>query len=600
MAVRTRELSRTIDVALGKRPLSLVVRGATLVNVFSGESYEADVGIFEERIVAVGELPSGAVGRGTRTLDWSGRYLLPGFLDPHFHIGGTQLAVTQLARVLLRHGTTTIASDLQEIYAYSGPRGARYVLDEARRAGLRILFLPPAHLLGIEKQGQFRHPISAEEMEGMLDWREAVGINEPPPAQVLGKNPDVLRLVAAVHERGQIFPGHLPGVHGSALQAYTAAGASSCHESTTADEAVEKLRLGLWTMMRQGSAGPDMPRIVPFFAERPSAARWAMVASDEQDVADLLENGNVNHKLRIAVAAGVDPVAAVQMGTVNPALYYRVDHTLGSVAPGKAADLVAVQDLAHFEVSDVVAAGRPAVRDGVLIRGRRAPEYPAYLRSRVRWARPMSEDDFRVEARGDSARVRVIGVRDGIFVSERLEASVRVEDGNARPDPDNDVLKLAVVNRHSRRPKLTAGFIAGLGLVDGAVASTYCHVHYNALVIGTSEEQMALAANALARMQGGVAVVSGKKVIARWSLPIVGVFATRSPKLAAADLAAVNEALWKIGCKFSSPVLGLSFVALTTIPNYGMTEAGLYDVEERRFVPVVRSAPARSRRPRGS
>jgi adenine deaminase len=586
---KTRELSRTIDVALGKRPLSLVVRGATLVNVFTGESYPADVGVFEERIVAVGELPEGGVGRQTRTIDWSGRYLLPGFFDPHFHIGGTQLAVTQLARVLLRHGTTTIASDLQEIYAYSGPRGARYVLDEARRAGLRILFVPPAHLLGIEKQGQFRHPISAAEMEEMLGWREAVGINEPPPAQVLGKNPDVLRLVAAVRERGQIFPGHLPGVHGSRLQAYAAAGASSCHESTTAEEALEKLRLGLWTMMRHGSAGPDMPRILPLFVGGQSAARWAMVASDEQDVADLLENGNVNHKLRLAVGAGVDPVAAVQLGTVNPALYYRVDHALGSVAPGKAADLVAVEDLADFRVTDVVAAGKQVVRDGELIGGRRPPSYPAYLRSRVRWSRALSADDFRVEAAGDTARVRVIGVSDGVFVSERLEAAVRVDDGNARPDPNNDVLKMAVVNRHSRTPKLTTGFIRGLGLVDGAVASTYCHVHYNALVIGTSEEQMALAANALARMEGGVAVVSGRKVLARWSLPIVGVFATRLPKLAAADLAAVNDALWKVGCTFSSPVLGLSFVALTTIPNYGMTEDGLYDVEKQRFLPVVLS-----------
>lgn len=587
MASRTRDLSRTIDAALGKLPLDLVVRGATLVNVFTGERYEADVGVFGDKIVAVGELPAGAVGRGTRALDWSGRYLLPGFLDPHFHIGGTQLAVTQLAQVLLRHGTTTIASDLQEIYAYSGPRGVRYVLDEARRAGLRILLVPPAHLLGIERQGQFRHPISADEMESMLDWPEAVGINEPPPAQVLGKNPGVLQLIAAAQARGQVFPGHLPGVSGAPLQAYTAVGASSCHESTNADDALAKLRLGLWTMMRQGSAGPDMPHIVPLFVERPLAGRWAMVASDEQDVTDLLENGNVNHKLRIAVRAGVDPITAVQMGTVNPALYYRVDDRLGSVAPGKVADLIAVEDLEDFRVTDVVAGGEVAVRDGKL-RGRRpAPRYPARLRSVVRWSRPLTPADFGVHARGKQARVRVIGVSDGNFLSERLEATLRVEDGNVRPDPEHDILKMAVVNRHSRRPAVTTGFISGVGLVDGAVASTYCHVHYNALVIGTSEQQMALAAAALAELQGGVAVVSGRRVIARWSLPLVGVFATRSPKQAAADLANVNRALQRIGCAFSSPVLGLSFVALTTIPNYGMTELGLYDVGAGRFVPAV-------------
>jgi adenine deaminase len=584
------ELSLTIDAALGKRPLDLVVRGANLVNVFTAECHEADIGIWRGRIVTVGELPGGAVARSTRVLDWSGRCLVPGFLDPHFHIGGTQLAVTQLARVLLRHGTTTIASDFQEIYAYGGPRGVRFVLNEAHRAGLRILFVPPAHLLGIERQGDFRHPIDAAEMEAMLDWPEAVGINEPPPAQVLGKNLGVLRLLAAAQARKQMFPGHLPGVHGAQLQAYTAAGASSCHESTNADQAHEKLRLGLWAMMRQGSAGPDMPRILPLFVEKPGMSRWAMVASDEQDVTDLLENGNVNHKLRLAVGAGVDPIAAVQMGTVNPALYYRVDDRLGSVAPGRAADLVAVEDLTSFRVTDVIAGGRIVVRDQK-ISGEASPTYPSFLRSAVRWSPPLTPEDFRVSTKGSEAHVRVIGVSDGSFVSEKLEATVPVVDGNARPVAERDVLKIAVVNRHARRPSVLTGFVNGLELVDGAVASTYCHVHYHALVIGTSEEQMAIAADALREMQGGVAVVSGRKVIARWSLPLVGVFATEPPAQAARNLTRVNQALKKIGCAFASPVLGLSFVALTTIPHYGMTERGLYDVDEKRFVPVLISSP---------
>jgi adenine deaminase len=586
LSAGVRELSWAIDAALGQRPLDLAVRGATLVNIFTGDCRIADVGVSRGRIVSVGELPNGAIARGTRVLDWSGRYLVPGFIDPHFHIGGTQLAVTQLARVLLQHGTTTIASDLQEIYAYSGPRGVRFVLDEAKRANLRILYLPPAHLLGIEKQGKFRHPIDAREMETMLDWPEAVGVNEPPPAQVLGKNPGVLRLLAATQARHQIFPGHLPDVHGAALQAYTATGASSCHESTNADDAYEKLQLGLWAMMRQGSAGPDMPRILPLMVEKPGLARWAMVASDEQDVTDLLDNGNVNHKLRLAVAAGIDPVAAVQMGTINPALYYRVDDRLGSVAPGRVADLVAVDDLARFFVTDVVASGRVVVNEGKL-RGQTPPAYPAYLRSAVRWKPALTADDFRVPARGTEARVRVIGVSDGSFVSERLEATVEVEAGNARPDADRDILKIAVANRQAKRPSVVTGFIHGIGLVDGAVASTYCHVHYHALVVGTSEEQMAIASRALAEMQGGVVVVSGRRVIARWSLPLVGVFATTSPQQAAKNLTKVNQALKDIGCTFSSPVLGLSFVALTTIPHYGMTERGLYDVDEKRFLSVI-------------
>jgi adenine deaminase len=294
----------------------------------------------------------------------------------------------------------------------------------------------------------------------------------------------------------------------------------------------------------------------------------------------------VNGKLRLAVGAGVDPVAALQLGTVNPAVYYRVDDRLGSVAPGKAADLVAVEDLTRFEVTDVVAAGVPVVRDGKIARAS-SPAYPPYLRGSVRWKPALGAEAFRVPARGAAARVRVIGVSDGSLVSQKLEATVEVEDGNARPAPDQDVLKVAVVNHQRRQPQIVTAFVKGLGLSDGAVASTYCHVHYHALVIGTSEEQMALAAAELGELQGGVAVVSGRKVAARWSLPLVGVFSTDSPERAAKGLRDVNEALKRIGCTFTSPVLGLSFVALTTIPEYGLTERGLYDVAEGRFVPVT-------------
>lgn len=585
---RNREnLETLIDVALGERPLDAVIRGGRVVNVFTGEIAEQPIGVAEGRIVAVGELPEGGVGSDTAEIDLGGRYLLPGFVDPHFHIGGSQLAIPELARALVPHGTTTIVSDLQEIYTYAGMPGVRFILDQAATTPLRVLFVPSAHVLGLEDRGRYAHAVSAAEMVEMLDWPETVGINEPPPVMVLGKNPGTLVVVKAALERGMIFPGHLPGVSGTPLQAYAAAGASSCHESQSDGEALEKLRLGLWAMMREGSAAVDLENVLPLLEAFPRASRWSMLCSDEQDAPELTAKGNVDEKLRIAVRNGVDPIDAIQMGTVNPALYYRIDDEVGSVAPGRSADIVAVTDLESFEVTDVVAQGLHQVREGEYAGSAQPAEYPDALISKVHWPRAVEASDFDVPAAGERARVRVIGVRDGSLVSNKREATLEVRDGKVQADPDQDVLKIAVLDRHSGDLTKATGFIQGFGVKDGAVASTYCHVHYNVVAIGSSDAQMALACNTLAEIGGGVVVIRGSEPIKKWPLPLVGIFSTEEFARARADLEETNRALQAIGCAFSSPILGLSFVALTTIPEYGITEKGLFDVDSRSFLPVL-------------
>lgn len=576
-----------IDAALGHAPHDMVVRGARVVNVFTGDLNDADIGIWRDRIVTVGELPPGAIGTKTTVVELTDRILLPGLIDPHFHMGGSQLSMTEFARALIQRGTTTIATDLAEIYSYAGASGVRFVLNEARDAGLRIWYLPPVHLFGLERQGSFRHAPDPAEMIRMLDWPEAIGVNEPPPAQVLGKNKDVLRVIAAAQSRSLKFAGHLPGTDGYALQAYVAAGGSSCHESTDSAEARRKLALGVWPMLRFGSAGPDLPDLLPLISETPSSARWAMFCTDDQDAIDLAENGNVNRNMRIAVAAGVPAPLAVAMGSMNPALYYERAAHFGSVSPGKVADLVAVKDLVRFDVTDVIVEGEEVVRDGQLLTKASRPDYPNSLRSRVRWRGNLGTAQLAVTGSGKSARVRVIGVRDGSLVSDAQTADLRVIDGSVVADPVRDILKVAVVDRNSGRLSAGVAFVRGTGLQNGAVASTYCHAHQNLLLIGTSDEQMVHAASAVQRMGGGVVVVSGSRVIAKWPLPLMGVFSVDPLSRACSNLEEVNRALRRIGCRFSSPVLALAFVALTTIPSYGLTEFGLYDVVQERFVPTV-------------
>lgn len=588
----SRELLALLNVALGKQPYDTVVRGTRLVNVMTGESYAADVGIAFGRVAFVGRIPASRIGRGTEVVDWSGRFLLPGFIDSHIHVSGSHLSPGELGRTLLQHGTTTIATDFEETYSYAGPPGVRLAIDEARRVGLRIWFLPPVHLIGTERHGSFRHKVSVADMEAMLDWPETIGINEPPAAAVLGRDRGLLRLLAVARNRHKVVTGHAPEVHGAELQAYTALGASSCHESTNASQVVEKVRIGMWPMLRYGSASRDLPSAVRFLDQVPSASRWMMLCADEQDPVSLGTNGNVNYMMKVAVANGVDPHLAVAAGTINPAVYFGQASELGSVAPGKSADLVAVRDLLSFEVTDVIARGQRVIKDGEFIRSQHRSWRPSVLKSRVSWPRRVVAKDFAVRAKGSRARVRVIGVSDGTLVSRRLVATLPVSAGNIVGNPSKDILKAAVIDRHSGRFRVGFGFVRGLGLRDSAFATTCCHVHQNVLVVGTSDDYMVRAANALAKLGGGFVVIRAGQLIAQWSLSIAGVLSHEPIEQVQASFRQINQALTQCGCPLSSPIQGISFMALTTIPEYGLTDRGLYDVNGGRFVALQFSETA--------
>jgi len=312
-----------------------------------------------------------------------------------------------------------------------------------------------------------------------------------------------------------------------------------------------------------------------------------MFCSDETDPADLVAKGHMDLKVRMAVDAGVPPVTAVQMATINIAEYYGVAGRLGSIAPGRRADLVLVENLEDFRASAVVAGGRPV---GDQPAGA-AATVGAELTSRVNIQRPFEPADFRLPAPdGDGGEVlaRVIGVRDGTLVSEALERSLPVSGGVVLPRPDQDVLRIAVAERHRGSGRIGRGFVEGFGFGSGAVAMTYCHVYQNLLVIGTSDEQMAEAANAVAGLDGGIAVVGPEGVLAHWALPVVGVISDQPLERAEPAFSEVNRALAAIGCRLGGPVLSLSFVALPTIPAYGLTDKGLFDVDGQRFVEVCR------------
>lgn len=582
-------LSDLMATAKGRQAPDAIVTGGRVVNVFVGEVEAQDILVKHGRIAAL--VPPGSVDDEFHgeLVDASGKHVVPGLIDAHYHMGGTHLDVPQLAKSLLARGTTTIATDFYEIYTVAGPEGVRYALDETQRHGLRVLYLAPAHLIGLERVGTFGWDVSAKDMIEMLQWPETVGVMEPPAAAVLMGEPDMMKVLDETLRLGKVFAGHAPGETEANLQAYVATGASSDHESQQQPEALEKLRYGMRPMMRESSAAPDLLNLVGLVGRYPAAARFMMLCSDETDPADLLDKGHMDNKVRMTISGGVDPVTAIQMATINVAEYYGLAHRVGSLAPGKPADLLLVDDLNRFQPAGTMVGGHYLPSSKLPDPTAEPPPRPERISSRVVIPKPFGADDFVFPApdSGDGALVRVFGVVDGSLVSEARERRLEVHAGQVISRPEDDVLKIAVAERHRSSGRIGKGFVEGFGFRDGAVAMTYCHVFHNLLVIGSSDELMAQAANTVAELGGGVAVVSGGEVTATWRLPIVGVMGEEPLEEERRSFDRIDDALRAIGCDLGSPILSLSFIALPTIPAFGLTDRGLFDVQGQEFVDVL-------------
>lgn len=582
--------NKLMDVAVGDGEPDLVIRNARVVNMFMHDVEVADVIVTEGRIAAVVDAGTAQSGSGTTVIDADGTYATPGLFDAHFHMGGSHLPVVGLAEALLARGTTAIATDFYEIYTVAGPEGVREALAAVEPTGLKAKFLAPLHLLGLESVGTFGWDVNADDFVEMLKWPETVGVMEPPASIVLARQPEVLRVIEHMTALGKTFAGHAPGLVDRSLQAYLSVGASSDHESQTEGEAVAKLRRGMQPMMRQGSAAPDLPNLVSMALNHPQSTRWMMVCSDEVDPGDLVRNGHMDEKVRMVTQAGVDPITALAMASTNVAEYFNLGADLGTIAPGRRADIVLVDDLDDYRPDVVVADGKLVARDGKPIEPTTAFEVPERLLSRVNLPHQLTAADFEftVGSEAKSARVRTIGVDDGSLISNALERELNVSGGVIQPDISSDVLNIAIVERHRGSGTIAQSFASGFGFNDGAVAMTYCHVYHNILVVGASSEDMALAANSIAELGGGIVVVRNGEIIASWRLPIVGVIGDQPLGDAQPAFDAVNEAITELGCKLTSPVLSLSFVALPTIPALGLTDRGLYDVNSGEFLePVI-------------
>ena len=561
-------LSRRLAVARGDEPADLVVRGGRVLSVFTREWLDTDVAIVDGYVAGLGDY------EGVETLDASSRYVVPGFVDAHMHLESSKLLVDEFARLVLPFGTTAVVADPHEIANVLGTDGVHWLLDLCDGIPLDVWFMASSCVPASDFESP-RRRLTTGDLDALLRRRRVIGLAEMMnfPGVVAASEHELAKLDLARH-----VDGHAPGVLGRELNAYVAAGIRSDHEAYTVEEGRERLRAGMWLLIREASAARNLHALLPLLAEY-GPGRIAF-CTDDREPEHIVDDGHINGMVRDAVAFGIAPEDALVCATINPTLWHGLSH-LGAVAPGYQADLLALGDLEHFVPDVVLKAGKVV---GEIPRA----EVPDWVRHTVRIG-ALGPEVFRIPWSGGSARV--IGLVPGQIVTDSLVEEPTVRGGEAVADPARDLAKIAVIERHLGTGRTGLGFVRGFGLQRGAIASTVAHDAHNVVVVGMSDSAMAVAVRRLANIGGGIVAVDGAQVLAELPLPVAGLLSDASLEEVVTRSRAVVAAARELGCTLEAPFQLLSFLALSVIPSLKLTDHGLIDVDRFEVVPLAVAGP---------
>jgi adenine deaminase len=560
-------LSRRLSVARGDEPADLVIRGGRVLSVFTREWLDTDVAVVDGVVAGLGTYD------GREVLDASGRYVVPGFIDSHMHLESSKLLVDEFARLVLPFGTTAVVADPHEIANVLGTDGVHWLIDLSADVPLDIYFMASSCVPASTFESP-RRALSPGDLDSLLRRRRVIGLAEMMnfPGVIGGRTEELAKLALADH-----VDGHAPGVLGRSLNAYAAAGIGSDHEAYTIEEGRERLRAGMWLLIREASAARNLHALLPLLAEY-GPARIAF-CTDDREPEHIAAEGHINSIVRDAVAFGIRPEDALVCATLNPTLWHDL-RGIGAIAPGYRADILLLPDLERF-VPDAV------LKNGLSVAEFPRAEVPDWVRHTVRVG-AFGPEMFRVPWAGGAARV--IGVVPGQIVTDALLAVPASRAGEALADPAQDLAKIAVVERHLGTGRVGLGFVRGFGLQRGALASTVAHDAHNVVIVGMNDASMAAALRRLANRGGGIVAVDGAEVIAEQPLPIAGLLSDAPLEDVIAQSHALDDAARALGCTLEAPFQHLSFLALSVIPSLKLTDRGLVDVDDFRLVPLERGA----------
>ncbi len=559
-------LQRRLAVARGDEPADLVVRGGRVLSVFTREWLDVDIAVADGTIAGLGQY------EGRETFDASGRYVVPGFIDAHMHLESVKLMVDEFARLVLPLGTTAVVADPHEIANVLGVDGVHWLLDATSGLQLDVFFMAPSCVPASPFESP-RRPLIPGDLESLMRRTRVLGLAEmmnfPGVVSGLPSELEKLGLEGAEH-----VDGHAPGLRGKGLQAYAAAGIASDHEALTLEEGRERIRAGMWLLVREASMARNLKALLPLVHEY-GPGRIAF-CTDDRDPEDIVDSGHVNGMVREAVAFGIAPEDAIVMASHHPALWHGLRHH-GAIAPGYQADLLVLPDLVSFRPDTVLKRGRP-IADVPQI------PIPDWVRQTVRIGL-LDPSRFAIPWSGGAARA--IRLVEDQVVTESVEREPTVVDGHAVADPGRDLAKIAVVERHLATGRIGLGFVTGSGLRRGALASSVAHDAHNVVVVGMTDRDMAFAVERLAEIGGGIVAVDGLRVLAECPLPIAGLLSDAPLATVVEQSRACNGAARELGWTGATPFLTIAFLALSVIPHLKITDRGLVDVDRFELVPLA-------------
>jgi adenine deaminase len=587
---------RLVDVAMGRAPADLVVRDGRWVCVQTGEIIDhTDVAVVGGRIAYVGPDARHAIGPATNVIQAGGRWLVPGLLDGHMHVESGMLTVSEFVRAVMPHGTTGMFIDPHEIANVLGLEGVRLMAQEASLQPIHVWVEVPSCVPSAPGLETGAATLGPQEVAEALTWPNVIGLGEVMNYPGVAANDEKMHAeMAEARQAGKVIGGHYPSPElGLAFHAYAAGGAEDDHEGTSLDDAMARARQGMKVMLRQGSAWHDVAEQARAILERGLDPRHFLLVTDDSHSETLVAEGHVNRVVRVAMQAGLPAMTALQMATINTAEHFGVARDVGMIAPGRWADFLLVSDLEALTIDAVYARGELVAEAGEVRAARPAFAFPAHVRKTVHLPGPVRAEDFRVPYVGTgAARVHVIGVIENQAPTRHLLLEVEGEDGELRASLEEDRAKVAIVDRHHGTGAVQVGFVRGFGLtVPCAVGSTVSHDSHQMVIVGTRDEDMAMAANELAMIGGGQVVVRGGEIQARVELPIAGLMSDEPAEAVAGKAAGLLDSLRQCGCRLHNANMQISLLALVVIPELRISDRGLIDVVAFRPIPLIEEGP---------